>query len=139
MLATDILLPVFVHVALVFGVLLVTGFARQRAVSSGRTEWQKNALGDHWPDETRASANNFRNQFEVPVLFYVLVAFLLITTKADLVQVVLAWIFVLSRILHTVIHLGSNVVLRRGMVFFVGVLVLLVMWVWFGLRLFILG
>ena len=139
MLATDILLPLFVQVALVFVVLFRTAVARQQAVASGRTQWQDNALDDRWPEEARRPANNFRNQFELPVLFYVLVAFLLITNKADLVQVVLAWIFVASRVLHTVIHLGSNVVLRRGMAFFIGLVVLFVMWVWFGLRLFILG
>jgi hypothetical protein len=139
MLATDILLPVFVHVALVFVVLFRTVIARQRAVASGRADWQQNALDDRWPEEARKPANNFRNQFELPVLFYALVAFLLVTTKADLVEVVLAWIFVISRILHTLVHLGSNVVMRRGMAFLLGIMALLVMWVWFALRLFLLG
>lgn len=140
MLPTAILLPVFAHVGLVFLVLLLTGQARYRADREGRVRLQDLALDERgWPDEARKKANNYRNQFELPVLFYALVAFLLVTRMADLAQVVLAWLFVATRYLHAFIHLGSNVVMRRGAAFLAGMFVLLVMWVWFGLRLYVLG
>ena len=137
-----ILYPVFVQVLLTLAVYCLLSLARFRAIAAaGRPPGKGDiAMGRYpWPDDAVKRANNQRNQFELPVLFYALVAFLLITAKADLVQVVLAWIFVLSRILHTLVHLGSNIVLRRGLAFLVGIVVLLVMWIWFGLRLFLLG
>ena len=36
-----------------------------------------------WPDDATKRAANFRNQFELPVLFYAVVAFALITKGAD--------------------------------------------------------
>jgi hypothetical protein len=137
---TAILLPVFAHVALVFYVLFLVGRARYVAGSTGAVKLQDIALDDKgWPDEARKKANNYRNQFELPVLFYALVAFLLITSKADMAEVVLAWLFVASRFVHAAIHLGSNKVRRRGLAFMVGVAILAVMWIWFGLRLYFLG
>jgi len=70
------------------------------------------------------------------VLFYVLVVLALITRKADMVFVVLAWMFVASRLVHAYIHTTSNKVLRRFQAFVVGVLILAVMWIIFGLRVF---
>ena len=46
------------------------------------------------------------------MLFYVLVAFILITSTNSLVFVILAWVFVLSRIVHAYIHTGINDVPR---------------------------
>jgi hypothetical protein len=46
----------------------------------------------------------------------------------------LAWIFVLSRIVHAIIHTGSNVVLRRFQAYVVGVVTLTIMWVAFALE-----
>jgi hypothetical protein len=53
--------------------------------------------------------------------------------------VALAWVFVASRILHSLIHTGSNVVMQRGLAFVVGFFAVGLMWAWFGLRLFLIG
>ena len=52
----------------------------------------------NWPARTQQVANCFSNQFELPVLFYVLTILEIITRHADVVFVVLAWIFVLARL-----------------------------------------
>ena len=84
-------------------------------------------------------ANNYQNQFEVPVLFYALLPLLLVTGLADAVSVSLAWVFVASRLVHSYIHLGSNIVIRRFRVFVFGFAIVVVMWAWFGLRLYVIG
>jgi hypothetical protein len=56
------------------------------------------------------------------------------TRQADLLFVVLAWIFVLSRLAHAFEHTTGNRVYRRGMIYGVGMLVLIIMWVIFGAR-----
>jgi hypothetical protein len=44
-------------------------------------------------------------------------------------MVVLAWLFVLTRLLHTAIHIGPNKVRWRSPVFALGLIILAVMWV----------
>ena len=70
----------------------------------------------------------------MPVLFYVLTILALITRHADLLFVVMAWIFVVLRLVHAYIHVTDNDVGRRGLVFGLGALVLMVMWAIFMLR-----
>jgi hypothetical protein len=56
------------------------------------------------------------------------------TGRADAVQVGLAWVFVASRYAHSFIHLSYNNVLHRFAAFAIGLLILLAMWVRFGLQ-----
>ncbi len=82
-----ILLPLFVQVALTFAVLFALGAVRGRAIREkavGREAVQDDTV---FPPQARQVANNFRNQFEMPVLFYVLTALALLTRKADIVFV----------------------------------------------------
>ena len=78
--------------------------------------------------------NSFSSQFELPMLFYVLTILALITKHADFLFVVLAWIFVLTRIAHAYIHTTSNNLKLRGPFFGIGALVLAIMWVIFIVR-----
>ncbi|MBV9954674.1 MAG: MAPEG family protein [Pseudolabrys sp.] len=130
-----VLLPLFVQVLLTFGLGVLMFFARAGALRSRTVQWQSIALGEPgWPVEATKRANAFRNQFEIPVLFYVLIILLIITRHADVLMVALAWIFVLTRIAHAWIFVSNNYVPRRGIIFGVGVLVLLVMWIIFMVR-----
>ncbi len=96
------------------------------------------ALGQKpWPDKVQQVSNAFQNQFEVPVAFYALVGFAMLTSKADLAFVVLEWIFVASRIGHAVVHTTSNHVPTRFLYFVSGGVVLLVMWVMFAIRILV--
>lgn len=129
-----ILLPVFVQVALTFAVLFQLGYVRSRALKAGGFD-RSNLLIDSsaWPANVRQSSNAFGNQFEIPVLFYALVALALITRKADLAFVVLSWVFVLTRVGHALVHVTSNDLKLRFPLYFLGVIVLMIMWVLFAL------
>ena len=130
-----ILIPVFVQVALTFGLLFWMGALRGGDVRRGAVKLDKVGLREPgWPTRTTQVAYAFSNQFEVPVLFYVLVAFLMIMRHADVIFVVLAWLFVATRIVHAAIHVTSNAVKRRGPAFGIGVIVLLIMWVIFAVE-----
>jgi hypothetical protein len=127
-----ILYPVFVQVLLTFAVYGLLAVARARAISTmnrGRGNPDL-ALGRvEWPEDAIKRAANQRNQFELPVLFYAVTAFALIVAAADFLMVVLAWLFVLTRIVHAAIHIGPNKVRWRSPVFALGVLILAIMWV----------
>src|SRR5690625_1963572 len=83
-------------------------------------------------DKPAQAANNLRNLFELSVLFYVLVVLMLIMDDVDTTQLVLAWVFVISRYLHSLIHLSYNNVTHRFLAYVVGLLVLLIMWLRFA-------
>jgi hypothetical protein len=65
------------------------------------------------PPEANSPANNLKNLFELPVLFYVLCLFLFVTEQVDTLYVVAAWLFVLFRCLHSLVHCTSNHVMTR--------------------------
>jgi hypothetical protein len=88
----------------------------------------------NWPPRVSQISNAFHNQLEVPVLFYVLTILALMTRHADLLFVVMAWIFVVLRLVHAYIHVTDNYVSRRGLAFILGAVVLSLMWVIFILR-----
>ncbi len=124
--------PVFVQVLLTIAVYGLLAVSRARAIG-GMNRGRGNpdlALGRvEWPEDAVKRAANQRNQFELPVLFYAVTAFALVLNGADFLMVVLAWLFVLSRILHAAIHIGPNKVRWRSPVFAVGFLIVAIMWV----------
>ena len=79
----------------------------------------------NWPKDAIVASNAFLNQFEIPVLFYVLTILALITKQADLLFVMMAWIFVVMRVLQAGVFVTSNHVPTRGAFFGIGVIVLL--------------
>jgi len=77
--------------------------------------------------DTRA-ADNFRNLFELPVLFYAALAIAALTGQDGTPVVGLAWLFVALRVLHSAIHCTYNRVMHRFIAYLVGGLVLWVLW-----------
>lgn len=127
--------PLLLQIALTFVLLIWMARGRTTALMSKEVRPEQIALGQPgWPARTTQIANSFHNQLEVPVLFYVLVLLILHLRMSDLALVVLAWAFVLSRLVHMFIHTTINDVRLRGAVYGIGVLILLVMWIWFALR-----
>ena len=125
-----ILYPVFVQVLLV--VVIGMSMAAARAIKTmDRQRGNPDlAMGRvDWPDDAAKRAANYRNQFEGPVLFYAVVAFALITKGADTLMIVLAWLFVLTRIVHAAIHICPNKVRWRSPAFALGFLILVLMWI----------
>jgi len=130
-----VLAPLFVQVALTFALLSLTGLRRVRSIERGETRAEVIALGErNWPASVQKVANSFHNQFELPVLFYVLTALALFTRKADLLFVLMAWLFVISRIAHAGIHITTNDIQHRFFAFAAGFGLLLLMWLIFALR-----
>ncbi len=76
------------------------------------------------PEEVNFAANNFKNLFELPVLFYALCLFFYVTGQVDAVSVTAAWIFVGFRVLHSVIHCTFNIVMLRFYLYLGGALAL---------------
>ncbi|MCO5065597.1 MAG: MAPEG family protein [Rhizobiaceae bacterium] len=127
--------PVIAQAALTFIVYALLGLRRRRAIATGEVKAGQFKLRGVDPESTAAVSNNLMNQFEVPVLFYVVCICLYVTVGVNLVVLVLAWLFVLSRYLHAWIHLTGNNVIHRFNAFGFGLMVLVVMWIAFAIHL----
>ena len=135
-----LLIAVFIQVGLTFALLFWLGPARVGALKRGEVKLKDIALGQNaWPAAITQIANAHNNQYQMPVLFYALVALALVTRKVDLWLVAGAWLFVASRIVHAAVHVTSNNVPARFRAYVVGVFVLLGMWVWLAARVLLDG
>ena len=131
----SILAPLFVQVALTFILLFYMGSVRFRALRGREVKLGDIALGQiNWPPYAQQAGNAYNNQFQLPVLFYVLVILAYIFKKADLLFVIMSWIFVVTRILHAFVHVSSNNLRARFTMFLIGAIVLLIMWIIFAVR-----
>ena len=134
-----VLLPVFVLIGLTFALLLGMAGARRGALVGGQTKVRDIVMGQpNWPARATQIGNCFKNQFELPVLFYILIAIALPLRHADLIIVMLSWVFVVTRFIHAGIFVTHNDLNQRSLAWFAGVLVLLAMWLYFALRIMLL-
>ena len=134
-----VLLPVFVQIGLTFALLLWMVGTRRQALVGGETKIRDIALGQpNWPTRATQIGNCFANQFELPLLFYILIALALPLRHADLFIVLMSWVFVVTRFVHAGIFVTSNDLGRRSMAWLAGVLVLFAMWIYFALKILLL-
>lgn len=74
------------------------------------------------------AADNFKNLFEMPVLFYPALIIAFLTAQVTPTTLTLAWLFVASRIVHSAIHCGYNKVMHRFYAYLAGSWVLWILW-----------
>ncbi|MBX6329621.1 MAG: MAPEG family protein [Pseudolabrys sp.] len=130
-----VLMPLFVQVALTFALWFWMVYERGRLLAGGKVQPHEIALRQpNWPPHALQVGNAAHNQLETPLLFYLLTTLALVTRQADATFVVLAWIYVVLRVLHAYVHVTSNRIPVRGPAFAASLLVLFVMWVVFALR-----
>jgi hypothetical protein len=130
-----VLLPLFVEVVLTFGLLFWLASHRVPALRRGEIKANDVDLRQpNWPRRTLQIQNAFHNQLELPLLFYVLTILTWITRFADLLFVLMAWVFVVLRLIHAYVHVTNNDLNLRGSFFGAGVVVLALMWLIFIVR-----
>jgi hypothetical protein len=130
--AEMILLPLFVEVILTFALLFWLGPLRARDFRSGLVREEDIGLRQpNWSKPALQVQYSFSNQFELPVLFYVLTILAYVTHHAGLLFVTLACVFVIFRLFQAYVHVTSNKVMLRGAFFGVSALALAIMWIVF--------
>lgn len=103
---------------------------RRRAFADRKVSMADVAVStERYPDDARLAAANYTNQFEAPVLFFALIMLAMEVGATGYLMTLLAWIFVASRIGHTLIHVGPNNLKARAGVFGLGMICLFCMWV----------
>jgi len=124
----NIIWPVLAQISLTLITFIILGARKSKAVKAGEANRKQTALDNRaWPEGVVQVSNNIANQFELPVLFYILCLLFYSTNAVSMIAVILAWIFALSRFAHTYIHIGSNYVPMRFRLFLTGSFVLIAM------------
>jgi hypothetical protein len=126
----SILHPVFVLVALTGITLARLAYGRVRAITSGAASigyFRAYQEGSE-PEHTRVLARSYDNLLQAPMLFYVAAVVALVTGRETPFVLGLAWAYALLRVVHSVIHTTSNVVVWRFRVFILSWIVRLVLW-----------
>ena len=130
-----LLLPLLAQVALSFIVMISMYRSRVAEIKSKNIHSQKintrSKSKEHLTDSAPA-ADNYSNLFELPVLFYTAILLTLILMVQDGILVTLAWAFVVTRYLHSFIHVTYNLVMHRFSVFLFSSVVLLAYWIRLG-------
>ncbi len=126
----EILLPLFAEAVLTFALGIWLAVLRGGDFKTGVARYDNIALREpNWSKRTLQVQYSLANQFEFPVLFYVLTILAYLTHQAGIVFVLLAWLFVIFRYLHAAVHVTSNDVRQRGPLFGVSLIVLAIMWI----------
>ena len=125
------LYPMFFMVMLTFVILLFTLRIRFASVRRGEVSLSYYSMfqGEEIPDLVIKTSRNVANFFEVPIFLYTAGVIYIALEMADSVPVTLAWLFVIARVIHTGIHLSYNNVMHRLIVFGLGNLSVLGMWI----------
>lgn len=122
--------PVFATMLLTFGVWVYMYVRRIRFISQSNLSPQDlavpGALAERSPPQVSNPSDNFKNLFEVPVLFYALALYLFVTQQVDAIDVAAAWVFVAGRVAHSLVHCTVNIVLLRFYLYLISALA-----VWF--------
>src|SRR5262249_48438069 len=118
--------------------LWILGAIRVPMVARGEMPVGRVALSrEPWPEHEKKISNAFDNQFQLPVLLYV-AGGLSLYFGALWFEAVLAWLFVLTRIVHAVIFATGNRVYRRFFAYTAGYLVLGILWIDLVVRLILI-
>jgi hypothetical protein len=131
-----ILYPLFALVLLTFVIAIRMGRLRFAAVKRGDLSagYYRLNRGGEVPAYLAKVSQNYDNLLELPILFYVVAVLLYVTNRVEVAQLILAWLFVVSRYVHSYIHTTSNNVMHRMRAFLTGVLALIGMWCLFFFR-----
>ncbi|EQA34930.1 MAPEG family protein [Leptospira inadai serovar Lyme str. 10] len=130
-----ILFPVGALGFLTFFVLLLIPIRRFKAAILGKVTAKDFKYGEskRVPSWVSIPNRNYMNLLEAPMLFYVICTILYVANSVNLTNLVLAWAYVILRILHSLVHLTFNHLFCRLGLFTASTIILASMWVLFFL------
>ena len=130
---TAILYPGIAMFSLTLVVMVWLGVARYTAIHNRSVSIKYFRTFDEGsqPERLHLLSRHMQNHFEIPPLFYAGVLFTYVSDSVTALSVAFAWLFVLTRCVHSFIHLGANNVSARFLTFGVSLVFLAGIWVSF--------
>jgi hypothetical protein len=131
MTSTAILYPGIAMFCVTLLVMLRLGFARYAAIhdQSVSIKYFRTFDEGSQPERLHLLSRHMQNHFEIPPLFYAGILFTYVSGSVTGLSVALAWLFVLTRCVHSAIHLGTNNVSARFFTFGVSLVFLAGIWI----------
>lgn len=134
----NLVYPMSFFVVYIFVFMIMQYRMRVKAHQSGDMsfKWFFSYDSTKYPpsDKVIVWRNHYSNTFQVPIMFMIGCVAHMVIAQANLWTLVLAWLFVASRVLHAMEHLGRNRLTWRPYIFFFGVLMVVLMYLqlcWF--------
>ena len=122
----EIFYPVSANILLVISLFFLLVNRRGKAAKTGEVDLSKTALDTSvWTQDVVKVSNNIANQFETPILFYVVCVMTFLAGAVDSISIALAWAYFGVRCVHAYIHTSSNIVAYRMRVFAVSIFIIL--------------
>ena len=120
--------PLLAQMLLTVGMFGLLAVRKAQAVRLKKVNLKQAALDKSaWPDEVVKVSNNIANQFETPILFYIVCLAFCQLNAVSAVALILAWLYVATRFVHGFVHVNSNRVPIRLRAFAAGLLILFVL------------
>lgn len=126
-----IIYPMIVYVLYLFALALFIFRARVMAIKSGKASFKyfRAFTGEAPPEELIVAGRHYDNQFQLPMLFLITCTLYVALNFLGPISVIFAWLFVVSRVLHSFVHLGRNRVGQRAATFALGWICIIAMWI----------
>lgn len=132
----SLLLPVFAMVLLTFIAWVAMFLARVSSMKESNVdieEMASHSAHSRLSEKANVASEHLINLFELPVLFYVLVALLIISNTEGSLYCLLAWVFVGFRYAHSIVALSYNTVMHRFVTYLLSSIALWAAWVVFAI------
>ena len=109
----------------IVGLLLFMSTSRKRAIKNKEVRFTHfKAYTGESTERLEVIKNHYNNQFQIPMLFFIVCLLSIQLDKVGKATIVLALCFIVSRVFHSLLHLGSNDVMKRAYTYFTGVLII---------------
>ncbi|MCI5043185.1 MAG: MAPEG family protein [Aquisalinus sp.] len=136
--AQAMMISVFAQVALTLFLFARVASVRNTEIQADSSLLEKAAMdSSQYSLKAQKIGNSYNSQFQLPLLFYTIVAFAMLTASESYLLAGLGALFVLTRIIHMMVHVGSNNVMYRFLSFAAGYAILVIMWIVFGITYFL--
>lgn len=122
--------PMVAHAFLVFGLYVLLFIRRKKHTFTDRDAMRRFRDTGEEASQSKVVNKNLANQFELPMLFHAACLLLYITDADNIATIILGWIFVVARYVHSYIHVTNNKLTHRALAFAVSFASLVMMWGW---------
>jgi len=123
--AAALLLPLFLHFGWVVCLYAALTWARLVVVRRGEAAKNDFARADGDPPLSARLQRNLANQFEAPPFAWIAAVLLILTSSVTPWDIAAAWVFLIGRVLHSLVQTTGDNVALRGQVFTINFLALL--------------
>ena len=124
----------FLNLFLIFRLIfMATNYTRNKVIRLS----QFRIYEGEFPDRLRSARQQYQNMFEIPIIFYLLCLLNIYFNNYNQFDIVLAWGFVIFRMIHFFIRLQNqkNInIIPRTFIFIISLIFLTIGWVSFVIK-----